>query len=159
MSAPHALAAPQTVNHYVRAVRGFFRWLCKVKRVASNPVESLALLNANTDVRRGRRELTADELHRLLTATRASGRSFRGLTGEDSYHLYLTASATGVRANALAYLTPGRPRSVRGRPGGHPAGAVQQVPQAEEEADSGRHCRAVGQCGRGRGRRISWPPT
>ncbi len=57
-------------------------------------------------MRRGRRELTADELRALFTATRASERTFRGLTGEDRYHLYLTAATTGFRANALANLTP-----------------------------------------------------
>ncbi len=37
---------PQTVNHYVRAVRGFFRWLVKAKRIGSNPLETLSLVNA-----------------------------------------------------------------------------------------------------------------
>jgi integrase len=97
---------PQTVNHYVRAVRGFFRWMTRAKRIGSNPLDTLTLLNAQTDVRRGRRELTADELRGLLAATRAIGRTFRGLTGEDRFHLYLTAATTGFRANALANLTP-----------------------------------------------------
>ena len=97
---------PETVNHYVRAVRGFFRWMLRAKRYQSNPLESLALVNANADVRRGRRELTADELRRLFAAARASRRTFRGLTGEDRYTLYLVASGTGFRANALANLTP-----------------------------------------------------
>ena len=34
---------PETVNHYVRAVRGFFGWLVRAKRVGSNPLESLTL--------------------------------------------------------------------------------------------------------------------
>jgi excisionase family DNA binding protein len=97
---------PATVNHTVRAVRGFFRWLVKAKRIGSNPLESLTLLNAAVDVRRTRRELTADELHRLFTAARESGRTFRGLTGTDRFTLYLTAAGTGFRANALAKLTP-----------------------------------------------------
>src|SRR5262249_4062182 len=37
--------APETVNHYIRAVRGFFRWLVKAKRIGSNPLESLSLVN------------------------------------------------------------------------------------------------------------------
>ena len=98
-------AGPQTVNHYVRAVRGFFRWLAKVKRIGSNPLDSLELLNAAVDVRRGRRELTVEELRRLFCAARASTRPFRGLTGEDRYQLYLTAAGTGFRASALANLT------------------------------------------------------
>ena len=43
--------APETVNHYIRAVRGFFRWLVKAKRMGSNPLESLTLVNARADVR------------------------------------------------------------------------------------------------------------
>jgi integrase len=58
------------------------------------------------DVRRRRRELDAAELRRLLEVTRASGRTFRGLAGFDRYCLYLTAASTGIRANALANLTP-----------------------------------------------------
>ena len=98
---------PATVNHYVRAVRGFFRWMVKAKRIGSNPPDSPSLMNAQVDVRRGRRELTADELRKLFTVTRASARTFRGLTGADRYHLYLTAATTGFRASALASLTPG----------------------------------------------------
>ena len=97
---------PQTVNHYLRAVRGFFRWLLKARRIGSNPRDTLTLLNAQSDVRRGRRELTAAELHRLFTAARTSSKRFRGLSGDDRFHLYLTAAATGFRATALANLTP-----------------------------------------------------
>ena len=96
---------PGTVNHYVRAVRGFFRWMVKAKRIGSNPLDSLSLMNAQVDVRRARRELTADELRNLFTMTRASDRTFRGLRGEDRYLLYLVAATTGFRASALASLT------------------------------------------------------
>ena len=97
---------PETVNHYVRAVRGFCRWMVRVKRLGSNPLESLSLLNARVDLRRSRRELTADELRQLLTAARDSNREYRGLSGADRLHLYLTAAGTGFRARALANLTP-----------------------------------------------------
>jgi site-specific recombinase XerC len=83
------------VNHYVRAVRGFFRWLVRAKRVGSNPVETLTLVNDTADVRRARRELTADEMRSLLAATRGSARRCRGLSGDDRFHLYLTAVGTG----------------------------------------------------------------
>ncbi|MFO0842114.1 MAG: hypothetical protein U0797_06895 [Gemmataceae bacterium] len=43
---------PTTINHHVRAVRGFFRWMVKARRVGSNPLESLTLVNASVDVRR-----------------------------------------------------------------------------------------------------------
>jgi integrase len=76
------------------------------KRVGSNPLDTLSLLNAKVDVRRGRRELTADELRALLAATRTATNRFRGLAGEDRYHLYLAAATTGFRARALSHLTP-----------------------------------------------------
>ncbi len=98
--------APETVNHYVRAVRGFFRWLVKAKRIGSNPLDSLPLLNAAVDVRHARRELTAAELGRLFVAAGASARTYRGLTGADRYFLYLVAAGTGFRASALSNLTP-----------------------------------------------------
>ena len=34
---------PETVNHYVRAVRGFFRWLVKAKRIGSKMPGSFEL--------------------------------------------------------------------------------------------------------------------
>jgi site-specific recombinase XerC len=76
------------------------------KRVGENPLGSLSLLNAKVEVRRTRREQTAAQLRALLDATRASGRAFRGLTGDDRFHLYLTAAGTGFRASASASLTP-----------------------------------------------------
>lgn len=99
-------AGPNTANHYVRAVRGFTRWLVRLKRIGTDPLESLPLVNTAADVRRARRELTADELRALLTGTRASERTFRGLAGADRFMLYLTAAGTGFRSNALANLTP-----------------------------------------------------
>jgi integrase len=98
---------PATVNRYITAVRGFFRWLVKAKRIGSDPLDSLSLVNTAVDVRRARRELTVDELRALLAGTRASERTFRELAGEDRHLLYLTAVSTGFRSNALANLTPG----------------------------------------------------
>ena len=97
---------PATMNRYVTAIRGFFRWLVKVKRIGSDPLDSLGMVNAAVDVRHARRELTADELRTLLVVTQASKKPFRGLTGEARYFLYLLAAGTGFRANALAILTP-----------------------------------------------------
>ncbi len=96
----------EQVNHYTRAAKGFTRWLTRTRRMGANPFDTLTLVNAAVDVRHARRELTADELRRLFDATRARGRSFRGLTGPDRYMLYLTAAGTGFRAGAMANLTP-----------------------------------------------------
>ena len=99
--------SPAAVNHYIRALRGFVRWMKRTKRIPSDPRETLALVNEKVDIRRARRELTADELCKLFEVTVTSKRRFRGLTGRDRYHLDLTAAGTGFRANALANLTPG----------------------------------------------------
>ncbi len=99
-------ASPETVNHYVRSLRAFGRWLARSRRWPSNPFETLDLLSTTTDRRRDRRELDASELRRLLKVTRESERPFRGLSGEDRFHLYATACGTGFRASALASLTP-----------------------------------------------------
>lgn len=99
-------AGPQQCNHYVRAAKGFTRWLTRTGRIGANPLETLTLLNTAADVRHGRRELSADELRHLFTGTRESARTFRGLTGPDRFTLYLVAASTGFRANAAANLTP-----------------------------------------------------
>lgn len=97
--------SPETVNHYIRTIKGFCRWLVRSGRLRKNPLEGLSLLNAQVEIRHARRELTTDQLRRLLDGTQASTRNFRGLTGEDRACLYLTAAATGFRARALAHLT------------------------------------------------------
>jgi excisionase family DNA binding protein len=98
--------SPATANHYVVALKAFGRWLARTRRAATNPFDSLNRQATATDVRRRRRELTVEELRRLLDVTRASDRMFRGLTGFDRYCLYLTAVSTGLRAGALANLMP-----------------------------------------------------
>ncbi len=99
-------ASAETVNHHARALRAFGRWLARTKRWPSNPFDTLALLNVATDRRHDRRELDADEIRHLLEVTRASARTFRGLSGPDRAALYLTACGTGFRVRALAGLTP-----------------------------------------------------
>ncbi len=97
---------PATINHHIRAVKAFCRWMTRSKRFGSNPLETLTLVNESADVRHARRELTAAELGKLFEITRVSTRTFRGLTGVDRYTLYLTAAGTGFRARSLANLTP-----------------------------------------------------
>ncbi len=62
--------------------------------------------NADLDRRHERRDLSPEQLDKLLDVTRAAATDFRGLTGNDRYHLYLTATGTGFRASELACLTP-----------------------------------------------------
>jgi integrase/recombinase XerC len=99
-------ASVQTTNFYLQAVKQFCRWMVKDRRMADNPLAHLSGGNVRTDRRHDRRELTEEELRSLLSATRASERSFRGLSGPDRFHLYATACGTGFRASGLASLTP-----------------------------------------------------
>ncbi len=98
--------SPASQNQYVKAVRGFTSWLKRSRRVYANPLDTLTLVNAQTDIRRGRRELSPGELQRILITARRSRRTFRGLDGEARHALYATAVGTGFRASALANLTP-----------------------------------------------------
>jgi len=94
-------------NHYVRAVKGFCRWLVKDRRIAEDPVAGLAMLKVSEhSKKRRRRPLTDDELQQLIQTAMASERLFRGLTGEDRAMLYLVAANTGLRAAELGSLTP-----------------------------------------------------
>lgn len=95
----------ETTNQYQMQVKAFCNWLVKDRRLAESPLRHLEPGNVGVDRRHDRRELTADELTRLLTAARNSERTFRGLTGTDRYHLYALACGTGFRASSLASLT------------------------------------------------------
>jgi integrase len=99
-------ASVQTTNYYISHARSFGRWMTKNGRMEANRLEHLEPNSVGTDRRHDRRELTADEMQRLLTATRTNERPFRGLLGEDRFMLYATACGTGFRASALASLTP-----------------------------------------------------
>jgi integrase len=80
--------------------------MVKDRRMGENPFAHLEAGNAQVDRRHDRRELTADELRRLLAAARGSARTFRGLTGADRFCLYAVACGTGFRAGGLASLAP-----------------------------------------------------
>jgi len=90
-------------NHYLRAFKGFCRWLVRDGRARHNPVAHVALLNEKTDRRHERRALSAAELSRLIEAAR-TGPSWRGIGGADRAALYRTAAETGLRLSELASL-------------------------------------------------------
>ncbi len=96
----------ETANQYLRQLKSFASWLVRSGRLAANPFLNLEAGNAALDRRHDRRELAEGELRRLLAAARSSGRPFRGLSGEERFHLYLVAITTGFRAGGLASLTP-----------------------------------------------------
>src|SRR5262249_15637213 len=98
--------SPQTRNYYRAHLKAFGNWLVKDRRLGESPFRHLGAERTTTDRRHDRRELTGEELRWLLASIRESGRSFRGWSGADRFHLYATAGGTGFRALALASLMP-----------------------------------------------------
>ena len=98
---------PKTSNYHLAALCQFAGWLVDQRppRLASNPIEGWHRQNAQVDVRRDRRELTAAELAAVLQAA-LDGPVVQSLAGRDRHALYLAACGTGLRASALASLTP-----------------------------------------------------
>ena len=93
-----------TSNHYLTAAKGFGAWLVRDRRWPENPLAHLSALNAEVDLRRERRALSADEFGRLVEAARV-GATFRGMSGPDRALLYIVAANTGLRAAELASLS------------------------------------------------------
>lgn len=96
--------AAGTINHYLRAVKSFCRWLVKERRISESPLVNISLLNAQADRRIERHPYTVDELGRLLAAAQA-GPVVHGMLGLDRALLYRTAAETGFRWSELRSLT------------------------------------------------------
>jgi integrase len=97
---------PESINHHVRAIKAFSRWLWRDGRAREHYLAHLATLNPETD-RRRRRALTHEEAARLVLAAEYGGAIF-GMTGPDRAWLYALALGTGFRVSELASLTPER---------------------------------------------------
>ncbi len=113
----------RTYNASVVAWRSFARWCVRHGRVAADPLAMLAKRNTDTDRRRIRRDLTPDELARLIQVASASEwvtvdrrsrdresgnvRSVRvRMHAPDRAWAYRIAAGTGFRASEVASLTP-----------------------------------------------------
>jgi len=97
----------QTRKHYLRAIKQFTRWLQRHRRMADDPLAHLEPPNVETDRRRVRRALSADEVQTLLEHAVRSRVDFRGLSGADRFVVYYLALGTGLRASEIASLSPG----------------------------------------------------
>ena len=97
----------ETINHHVRAVKAFSRWLWKDGRAREHYLAHLATANPEADRRRKRRALIPDEATRLVSAA-ARGPVVKGMTGPDRARCYALALGTGFRASELASLSPER---------------------------------------------------
>ncbi len=97
----------QTAEFHLAAARRFVRWLArKVSGVPADLFDPLPGFNAKSEREHVRREVSPEELARLIDTARASTRIIRGLTGPDRAMLYLVAFATGYRAGELSELLP-----------------------------------------------------
>ncbi len=97
----------ETINHHIRAVKAFSRWLWRDGRAREHVLAHLATSSAEGDRRRLRRALTPAEAARLIAAAEA-GPVVKGMSGPDRARCYLVALGTGFRAAELATLTPER---------------------------------------------------
>jgi integrase len=96
----------QSANFYLAAARRFARWLSTKAAVRADLFDGLPGYDAANERTHARREVSPEELDRVLRVARESTRVVRNLAGIDRHHLYLTAFATGFRASELAALTP-----------------------------------------------------
>jgi integrase len=98
----------QTAAFVLAAVRRFAWWLsAKAKApVRADLFEDLPGFDPGNHRVHARRDCPPDDRARVLDAARGSARRFKHLSGADRYHLYLTAFATGYRAEELSKLTP-----------------------------------------------------
>ena len=84
--------SPKTLNDYLQAMKGLFRWMERQGRVAANPLISVGQVETRGRETRIRRAFTNDEIGRLL-AVAGQHRS-----------VYLTAVFTGLRHSELGAL-------------------------------------------------------
>jgi integrase len=95
----------RTKNAHLIAVKALTHWLYRTNRIAEDALASLTRSNEETDRRRERRALDADE-QSLLIAAAESGPDRCGISGMDRAMLYRVALGTGFRASELASLAP-----------------------------------------------------
>ena len=99
-------SSARTASYYAREARAFTAWLVEQGALPMDPLRHLPSATAQSSGRHERRAMEEDEVERLLSSTRASDRTFRGLSGESRHYLYLVALSTGFRMDELRSLTP-----------------------------------------------------
>jgi len=94
----------QTSNHYLRAIKQFSRWLTRDRRLASDPLANISMLNVRVDRRHDRRALSSDEFAYLVAAAEAGPR-IESIPGKDRAMMYMLAAWTGYRKGEIGSLT------------------------------------------------------
>jgi integrase len=97
----------QSLNHHIRAVKAFSRWLWSDKRAREHHLAHLATSSVDFDRRHVRRLLSPEEAAKVVQAAESGPEAF-GMTGPDRAILYALALGTGFRANELRTLIPER---------------------------------------------------
>jgi integrase len=96
----------QTADFFLAAAQRFARWMAKRAAVPADLFDALPGFDPQQERTHARREVSPDELARVLDAAAANPRAVRTLTGADRYQLYLVAFGTGFRAGELSKLHP-----------------------------------------------------
>ena len=94
----------KTSNYYLVAMKELCNWAVNESIALENPLRSAKAMNAEGDVRRRRRAISADEFVHLIEAAR-KGRPIQGMNGPERALLYVVAAWTGFRRSELASLT------------------------------------------------------
>ena len=89
-----------TINSHRAIAITFLNWCVKRGRMPRNPLKVIPALNAQKDRRRVRRDLTPDEIDRLLAVTQTPAFRYRRL-------VYMVALLSGLRRGELARLAWG----------------------------------------------------
>ena len=97
----------ETCNSYLRAIKGFSRWMWRDKRTPDDALTTLEAYNTATDdPRHERRELTVAEILWLLPFVEGHTLPTHNLTGPDQAICYRLALGTSFRAKELRSLIP-----------------------------------------------------
>ncbi len=98
----------QSRNHCRSAIRAFFRWLSAEGRWSRPlPTARVALQSVESDRRRRRRSLSAEEFAALLRSVETKDATRKGFSAKSRSLLYRLAAGTGLRAGELRSLTAG----------------------------------------------------
>ena len=95
----------ETLNHYIRAIKGFARWCWKDARTRDHQLVALSTTSPEADRTFVRRALSQKESPRFVTAPE-HGPIVMGMTGPDRAMAYRVAMSTGFRADEMRSLTP-----------------------------------------------------
>ena len=96
----------RTYNHYVQAIDSFCNWCAENSRLLTNPLNGLARLNTDVDIRHKRRALNAEDLGKLVQSARESVQDIQCFNGEQRARIYILSYMTGLRRKEIASLTP-----------------------------------------------------